>query len=115
MAKDVTVASAPNAGVTDPNMKGAKTPATAASPSPIPNAAAETRSTSMPVANASSRRDITARVKVPGRVRLAAEQLDLDGREHRAECTARNRALAGAEKDGRDRFQHLRQTEEQDD
>jgi len=42
---------------------------TAASPSPMPNAAAETRSTSMPVASASSRRDITARVKVPRRVR----------------------------------------------
>jgi hypothetical protein len=69
MANDVTVASAPNAGVTDPNMKGANTPATAASPNPMPKARAEIRSTSMPVASASSRRDITARVKVPNRVR----------------------------------------------
>jgi hypothetical protein len=68
-AKDVTVASSPKAGVTDPNMKGANTPATAARPSPMPKAAAETRSTSMPEASASSRRDITARVSVPRRVR----------------------------------------------
>src|SRR5215468_1265496 len=113
MANEVTVASAPKAGVTEPNMKGANTPATAASPRPMPNAAADTRSTSMPVASASSRRDITARVSVPNRdqahggsghpgrgktlsenldrpcrARLAAEPVDLDRGEDSAEQPA---------------------------
>jgi hypothetical protein len=57
------VISAPMAGVMLPSMKGANTPATAASPSPMPKAMAETRCTSMPAATASSRLSITARVR----------------------------------------------------
>ena len=68
-ANEVTVASTPIAGVIDPSMKGAKTPPTAASTRPIAKANAEMRCTSMPVASASSRRDITARVRYPMRVR----------------------------------------------
>ena len=60
---EVTVTSTPIAGVMLPSMNGAKTPATAASASPTPNAIAETRWTSMPVAIASSRLTMTARVK----------------------------------------------------
>ena len=60
---EVTVTSTPIAGVMLPSMKGANTPATAASARPIPNATAETRCTSMPVAIASSRLTITARVR----------------------------------------------------
>ena len=62
-ANDVTVTSAPIAGVILPSMKGANTPAVAARPSPMPNATADTRWTLMPVAIASSRLSITARVK----------------------------------------------------
>ena len=63
-ANAVTVTSTPIAGVMLPSMNGAKTPAIAASPMPMPKASADTRWTLMPVATASSRLSITARVSV---------------------------------------------------
>ena len=61
--KDVMVTSTPMAGVITLSMKGANTPATAASAKPIANAIAETRCTLIPVLTASSRCTITARVR----------------------------------------------------
>ena len=53
----------------DPSMNGANTPATAASPAPTPKAIAEMRWMSMPIASASSRCAMIARVCRPSRVR----------------------------------------------
>src|SRR4030088_1388916 len=99
MANEVTVASAPNAGVTEPNIKGANTPATAASPRPIPNAAAETRSTSMPLATAAARLVAPRHHRAgegaePGAVQIEIDQCDGDQAGDRRNHPRRGKPVA---------------------